>query len=83
MKYSEIQTSDGNVDMEKFDSILTALGREAFYMTKDLRFLDEHEYRFLWLSNEKVTQDYVSVTIQHPERFGCKVPAIGKAYEDE
>lgn len=79
MEYKEITTANNKVIPEKLSSLLVRFGREAFYMTKDFRFAEEHEYRFLWLSNMPVKPTFV--TIQNPERFGCKVSAIGSTYE--
>ena len=68
-----LQMHDGTIDIAKVDSILMALGRSAFYTTKDVRFAKEQEYRILWLSNSETPVDPVFVTIDHPERFACKV----------
>ena len=73
--------SGGVSDPKKMDEILGSIGREAFYTTKDIWFIREHEFRVLWLSNTKVPDEPVFVTIQNPEKFGCKVIALGETYE--
>ena len=65
-----------NVDNKKVDDILGRLGRGAFYTTKELCFMNEHEYRIMWLCQSAVPDEYVYVTIPNPERYGCKIPAI-------
>ena len=64
------------VDNKKVDDILGRLGRGAFYTTKELCFMHEHEYRIMWLCQSAVPDEYVYVTIPNPERYGCKVSAI-------
>ena len=82
-KYSDVCCPDGKVDSGKLSRILVCLGHEAFYMTKSIDYAEEYEYRFIWLSSEKIKEDYAFVTIKHPERFGCKIPALGRVYENE
>ena len=68
----------GDVEIER---VLSVFGQEAFYTTKDFYFIEEHEYRILWLSSEKAPSAPVIVTVKDPKRFGCKVRAIGITYE--
>ena len=68
----------GEVSIEE---VLSTIGQEALYTTKDFWFAEEHEYRIMWLSNEKVPKDPVIVTVKEPSRYGCKVSAIGRTYE--
>ncbi len=75
MRYSDVCGPNDKCDSGKLSSILARLGPEAFYMTKSIDYAEEYEYRIIWLSNAKIEEDCAFVTIQHQERFGCKVPA--------
>ena len=65
----------------RIEEILSTIGQEALYTTKDFWFAEEHEYRIIWLSNEKVSTDPIIVTVKGPKCYGCKIPAIGRPYE--
>ena len=65
------------------EEVISTTGKEALYTTKDFWFSDEHEYRIMWLSNELVPADPIMVTVNEPKRYGCKVPAVGRIYENE
>jgi hypothetical protein len=69
--------NNGDVTIEE---ILSRIGQEALYTTKHFSFVEEHEYRIMWLSREKIPEDPIIVTVKEPKRYGCKVPAIGRTY---
>ena len=81
LRSSEIRSDSGIVDSRKVDSIMAGVGRELFYITKDLNFVNEHEYRIMWLSNDAAPSDPVFVNIKSPKRYGSKVCAWGETYE--
>ena len=80
-KFSDLVMDIGDdgqlsVNNKKVNDVLSCLGVGAFYTTKDLGFVNEHEYRILWLCQSAVPRDPVFVWIQDPIRFGCKIPAF-------
>ena len=80
-KRRRIDMRPNNYGEVRIDEILSTIGQEALYTTKDFWFAEEHEYRIIWLSNEKVSTDPIIVTVKEPKRYGCKIPAIGRPYE--
>ena len=69
-------------DADKIACVLSKLGKGALYFTKPFCFMREHEFRLLWLCREAVNVDHVVVTIDNPERFGCKVQSGNFVFED-
>ena len=80
-KRRRIDMRPKNYGEVRIEEILSAIGQEALYTTKDFWFAEEHEFRIMWLSNEKVSTDPIIVTVKEPKRYGCKIPAIGRTYE--
>lgn len=76
MKSKEIRMVDGIVDSQKVNSLLAGIGHELLYTTKDFQYLNEHEYRILWMANGHASDEPVIVEIKSPERYGCKVCAL-------
>lgn len=80
-KFSDLVMDIGDdgllsVNNKKVNDVLRRLGVGAFYTTKDFGFVNEHEYRILWLCQSAVPRDPVFVWIQNPLLFGCKIPAL-------
>ena len=80
-KRRSINMRPNNYGEVRIEEVLSAIGQEALYTTKDFWFAEEHEYRVMWLSNERVPKDPIIVTVKEPKRYGCKIPAIGRTYE--